>query len=447
MYNVISKFSNKFSFITDLELLYFGCRWDDCEYGFDSVFLLDDVEITDDIALKWPCALREHWNMISPLVELVRGLLHYGTAITVGCGLLLNFLAFIVLISPRMQRQTTNTYLAALAVFDACVLVFNFMVGVLRGQNQDPINKAFQDNEWLCLLHSVVVELFNLLSVWMIVCFTVERCIAVYLPLKASTLISKKKTRGTVIGITVFLLAFSLHKLFVSGFEGDSVFGYKACITNRKKYPEAIFFYVAFNTALPTIAIIVLNSMIIFKVNQSQKIRKAMSRYGTKTSKGDKTAEKQAKRDTKVTKTLLVISSAYIILVLPLGITQMVELYWNNVRKEPPSADDPEQQLLYIDFMKRKHLLKWIRAFFFFFYQLNFAINFFLYILSTAKFRKELQSKFCIAPLTRQASGSQATGMTNADGGRGMSSKSFTSADSSDSERAAHKNQAFNETE
>lgn len=412
--------------------------------------MLDGVEITDDIALQWPCALREHWSVILPLVNLVRGLLHYGTAMTVACGLLFNLLAFLVLVSPRMQRQTTNTYLAVLAVYDGCVLVFNFMIGVLRGQNQEPINKAFQENEWLCLLHSVVVELFNLLSVWMIVCFTVERCIAVFLPLKASTLITKKKTKGTVFGITLFLLAFSLHKLFVSGFEGDSVFGYKACKTNRKTYPEAIFFYVAFNTALPTTLIIVLNSMIIYKVNQSQRLRKTMTRYGAKTNKGEKkTTERQAKRDSKVTKTLLVISSAYIILVLPLGITQMVELYWNNARKELPSADDPQQQMLYIVFMKRKHLLKWIRAFLFFFYQLNFAINFFLYILSTAKFRSELRSMFCLQKMNRQESGSAATGFTNADGGagRGMSSKSFTSGDSYDSEKMAQKNQAFNETE
>lgn len=304
-------------------------------------------------------------------------------------GLIFNIITMIILSSHRMRKQTTNMYLTALAFYDACVLIFNFMIGVLRGQNQEPINASFQGHEWLCKAHSVVVEVFNLLSVWMIVCFTVERCIAVFMPLKSAQLITSKKTKLTILGVSSALFIFSLHKIFVSGFEGDSVFGYKACLTKRKKYPEAIFFYVAFNTAFPTLIIIFANLSIIIKLHQTSALKRNRSvgtvkRSAERTDSGNRTGN-----EAKVTKTLLLVSSTYIILILPLGVTQMVELYWNNARVVKPAATDA-----YIDFIKTKHLLKWIRSLFFFFYQLNFAINFFLYILSTEKFRRIFMSMF-----------------------------------------------------
>jgi hypothetical protein len=67
-----------------------------------------------------------------------------------------------------------NMYLSALAIYDCLALTMNFMIGVLRGQNKN-VNKTFQDYEDLCKFHGVIVEVFNLLSIWIIVSFTIER--------------------------------------------------------------------------------------------------------------------------------------------------------------------------------------------------------------------------------------------------------------------------------
>lgn len=232
----------------------------------------------------------------------------------------------------------------------------------------------FQANEGLCTFHGVIVELFNLLSVWVIVSFTVERFLSVKFPLKARTW-SSNKTLIALIVVSVVVFLVSLHKIAVSGFEGDSVYGYKACKTRRLIFKEIIYLYVALNTWLPTVLIVLLNSQILIEIRKNNKKRQEM------------TQTTMSKSDEKATKLLLIVSSTYVLLVLPLGIVQTTELIWNGTMKVDPGHPG------YIHFMMIKIRLKWTRAFFFFFYQFNFVINFFLYVASSSatRFRANLR--------------------------------------------------------
>ena len=286
-----------------------------------------------------------------------------------------------------MRYGTTNMYLFALALYDSCVLIFNFMIGVLRGQNTD-VNKTFQENEWLCLIHSVVVELFNLQSVWMIVCFTIERYIAVRFPLKVSQLCSVKRTKMAIGLVSTTILIISIHKIFISGFEGDSVFGYKACWTNRKKYREVMYFYVAFNTWLPAVIITILNLLILSIIRQSMKVRQRMSVKSQRQKRAN-----IIKREIHITRTLLFTSIAYVVLLLPLGTIQTTELWMKSAHQVSPSSSSVEQES-YISYTKIFWLLKWIRCLSFFLYQFNFSINFFIYLATNLRFRFTCMTKF-----------------------------------------------------
>jgi len=344
-----------------------------CPYTYDVVEDLVGTNITQADALKWPCELRTFWVQLLPLVNLVRFLLSYGTSLIVICGVFFNMLSFIVLTSKHMRKTTSNLYLAFLAIYDTCSLTFNFMIGVIRG-NSEAANKNFQSSESLCTFHGVVVELFNLLSVWIIVSFTLERFAMVKFPLKVRTW-SPKKTVVTLFIVSATMTIVSFHKIAVSGFEGDSVFGYKACKTRRKILKEIIYLYVALNTWLPTCTIVTLNGVIIWELKKNQKKRAQM------------TQSSMTKSDEKATRLLLMVSSTFVLLVLPLGIVQSVELIWNGTQQVPPGHQD------YFHYMKTKMQLKWARAFFFFFYQLNFTINFFLYVSSSAsRFRANLRN-------------------------------------------------------
>ncbi|KAK3089801.1 hypothetical protein FSP39_006641 [Pinctada imbricata] len=276
-----------------------------CSVGYDSIEDLQGKNLTESDKLAWPCELRQLWVDISPFVALVRGLLSYGTSIIVAFGLIFNCLSFIVLTRKHMRKSTTNLYLSALAIYDSLSLTLNFMIGVLRGQNPDTVNKDFQRYEDLCRFHGVIVELFNLLSVWIIVSFTIERFIMVKFPLKSKNLTPRRALYSVAI-VSTCVFIFSLHKIAVSGFEGDSVFGYKACKTRRAILPEIIYFYVAFNTWFPTFIIVTLNTLILLEIRSKRKRRQEMTNAST-----------MSKSDEKATKLLLIVSSTYIILIMP----------------------------------------------------------------------------------------------------------------------------------
>ena len=359
--------------------------------------------MTADVRLAWPCELREYWHSMVPLSQLTRLLMSYGTMVVISIGLLLNILSFRVLSMPRLLKHSSNLYLLALSVYDSCVLIFNFMIGVLRGQNPETINRTFQLLEWLCITHSVGVELFSLLSIWMIVCLTLERLIVVFWPLKASRYCSVKRTRIIILVTSLIILAVSCHKILVSGFEGDSVFGYKACHTHREIVSHAVFFYVAFNTWLPIVLIIVVNVLITWKIQRSGVIRQSLSatRLSSNQSLGSTTAKNMrsvSTKDMKFTRTMKAVSITYLALVLPLGIMQSFELYWNYVQESPASSDADEKRD-YIYYQKGKLLLKHIRTLAFFLYQWNFAVNFFIYFVRNHKFRVALQKILPCLPI------------------------------------------------
>lgn len=344
-----------------------------CPYTYDVVEELIGKNVTEKDAMAWPCDLRTVWVEILPLVNIVRFLLSYGTTIIVIGGVCLNILSFVVLTQKHMRKATSNMYLAFLAIYDTGSLTFNFLTGVIRG-NSESANKNFQNSEILCTFHGVVVELFNLLSVWIIVAFTIERFLMVKFPLKARTW-SPRKTVVTLGIVSTVMTLVSFHKIAVSGFEGDSVFGYKACKTRRKIFKEIIYLYVALNTWLPTFLLVTLNLIIIKELRMNSAKRAQM------------TQASMSKSDERATRLLLMVSSTYVLLVLPLGLVQCTELIWNGTMAVPPGHPD------YLGFMSTKIRLKWTRAFFFFFYQMNFAINFFLYVASSSavRFRASLR--------------------------------------------------------
>ncbi|XP_014679173.1 PREDICTED: probable G-protein coupled receptor 139 [Priapulus caudatus] len=350
----------------------------ECQVSHTIVDGLENAALTKDIQELWPCELLQFWLHFEPFVHFVQWLLHYGTALIIIVGLGCNILSLCVLSQKSMRNSSSNLYLRMLAFYDSLALVMNFMVGVLRGQYES-INRTYQDSEHLCKAQAVFVEVFNLLSVWIIVAFTIERYLLIVYPLK-SKLVTYARTRLTVIGVSVAVIAFSMHKIFISGFEGDSVFGYKACRTSRKTYRQAVYFYVAFNTWLPTIIIFALNMRILVQLQKNRSKRAAMTNNRNVKLKGDDRA----------TRLLLTVSCVYLFLISPLGVTQTIELIYNSVAKVAPGHDG------YTGFMIGKLRLKWTRAFFFFFYQINFAINFFLYVSTSSgeRFRQGLRLLF-----------------------------------------------------
>ncbi|XP_064618194.1 rhodopsin-like [Liolophura sinensis] len=322
----------------------------------------------DVLKAKIKCQIDAFNLRILPFTTLVQGLLYYGTTVIVCVGLFFNAVSFVVLTRKRMRKSSVNMFLTALTISDSLSLTMNFMIGVTRAQNFSA-NQSFMDNQSLCKLHGVFVVVFNLLSVWTIVSFTIARFLIVKYPHKAKKF-TEKRTLIIIASVWLAVIMFSCHKIFIAGFEGDSVFGYKGCQTDRLRVPDIGKFYVAFNTWLPSLLILTLNVFIIRMIRKQNVRRQTMIQSTNLTT---------SRLDVKATKVLLTVSFTYFVLRSPLGIIQTLELFWDNTVHATPLVDP-----LYVFNCLIKIQLKWIRAFFFFFYQLNFAVIFFLNVFVSA---------------------------------------------------------------
>ncbi|CAG7668679.1 unnamed protein product, partial [Allacma fusca] len=299
---------------------------------------------------------------------------------------LLNGFSFYILLSSGLAKNGSGIYLLILAVCDSGNLLFNYAVGVARGQSNE-INNWFKGDEWLCRFHGVFVDIFQLYSAWIVVGFTVERCLVVWYPL-ALRQSKQYRSRIVVTSLGIVFTLFALSKLFLTGFEKDSVFGYTACCSKRLKWDGMAYVGVAFQTWIPTCLVFTFNCIMFYKLRLIKLQRyRLTSQHSRKHTSGE---NKQSffTRPSSTTPMLITVSLAYLILVFPLGIVQTIELHWN-VRHYLRPIDKTR----YVDWMMTKLLLKFIRSFCFCLYQLNFSVNFFLYFASGSQFRLHLLHK------------------------------------------------------
>ncbi|CAK9301145.1 unnamed protein product [Gordionus sp. m RMFG-2023] len=152
--------------------------------------------------------------------------------ILVGC--LLNGMAFVAFTFRgnktgfKSNNANYNLYLGALSIWDTCTLIFNFAVGVMRALSPK-VNAFYMRTPILCSSDGVVVEFFNLQSAWTIVSFSVERLLTTYLPFKFTPKNQEPRFFKVMTYFFITNLFFSSLKLLVSGFEGNSAFGYPGC--------------------------------------------------------------------------------------------------------------------------------------------------------------------------------------------------------------------------
>ncbi|XP_045192904.2 thyrotropin-releasing hormone receptor-like [Mercenaria mercenaria] len=122
------------------------------------------------------------------LMELVEYRVHkvislYIPPILLIMGTFGNMFSFLILRNKTMTRQSTNSFLSALALADSVVL----FVGLLKNWIGEMSGLDIQNQaDWLCKLTSLLIYSSSHFSVWLIIAVTIERYIAVSQPLHAS---------------------------------------------------------------------------------------------------------------------------------------------------------------------------------------------------------------------------------------------------------------------
>ncbi|XP_043279684.1 uncharacterized protein [Venturia canescens] len=329
-----------------------------------------------DLEFIWPCQARSYWLYLQPFVKFVRVLLNYVTPFIIIIGVTLNVVSFGMLNTVAMSDSGLALYLRALALSDNGALIFNYAVGVARSQSLY-VNSLFMNSRFLCGSNSVSMELFQFTSTWLVVCLTWARVAAVIFPLQTRKKIyTSRSTVLTIATLTCTSFVISLTKLYYGGYESDSVFEFVPCQIKTKPWGNAMYFYIAFSTWLPSLFIFIGNVLLIVHMRKSDLIRNQLTR----------TSGTSSNATSRTSRMLLAVSIVYLVLLLPIGIVETLELYWDVVLVKYPSMNN-EENARYISWLEEKMLLKWCRGFFFHVYHWNFAINFFLYYLTGKKFR------------------------------------------------------------
>ena len=205
-------------------------------------------------------------------------------------------------------------------------------------------------------------------SSWFVTLISIERGIVVWFPLKAKSIITSKRICFSVALVYICLGTFNAIWGYFTDFILDGV-----CQVNKtsdaNRYLEQLFAMLGSCVMLiiPAIIISTLNALTIYKVTKQSRFRKEVQT----TYKDDETR--------KITGMLICVSVAFVILAVPITIAHTYVSYTG-----------------YTDLFSSKELSKVIiRKITQTMEQLNYSINYFLYVMCSAAFRKEVMAILC----------------------------------------------------
>ena len=300
----------------------------------------------------------------------------YFTPIIIVVGLIGNALSMKVFHSRRMRKVSASFYLTALAVSDSLVLVTYVLLDWLaRGLPMWPGSRSYNllIVPGMCQVTLLLSYVFRFMSAWLIVIFTVERFIGVCKPLHRRALCTHQFAKRAIIGIMITAFVLSSYKPALSGIiqKGNSTF-----CAHKPDYVMVSFvldaIYACIITVLPFSIIAVLNCLILKKLNDTKQRHKR-----------SKMAVDESCIKLEFTAILLTISSTFVVLNMPYFILWCMNFHQqlnNSLTLANPTQAERMRGWMYI-----------AKTIFFG----NYCVNFFMYSLTGAYFRRQLIGLLC----------------------------------------------------
>lgn len=282
----------------------------------------------------------------------------------------------IFIMTQRRMRSSTNWYLAALAIFDMCYLVFSFILSIQHYPHIHDAHFYFYWKLWPYLI--TFTDASSNSSVWITVTFTIERYIAVCYPMKGKVLCTESRAKKMI--IIVFLSSFLIT--LPTAFEWNiiEVVNSQNATEIRAVYSElglnpiyvSVYYWIVsvLFIIIPIILLAVFNAFLIQSVHSSKTQRKTMTRR--------RETGEQARQESKITVMLIAVVILFLFCQLP---TAVILLYGSFHHVEPGSNED--------------YLLRGLGNIFNFLVALNAAGNFVVYCLLSQKYRRTLLMIFC----------------------------------------------------
>ena len=302
----------------------------------------------------------------------------YFTPIILVVGIVGNSLCLNVFLSRNMRCLSASTYLAALSTSDLSVLVFYVTVEWLRrglAYLVPETKMEFLDINGICQVQLYLSYVSRFLSAWIVVAFTVERYIGVCHPLQRRYICSSKSTRRIVAAIFLIAVIIVIYKPILSGVY-ISRFGTPYC-TGSIEHGFVAFvldgIFAILITLVPFIVITVLNVLIMKKLYFRNKRQKAC-----------KIITEESVIRLEFTIILLAISVCFIAFNIPYFVL-WCRNFLNSKYVSTSVENSSDANLQYW-----RGVLYFARTIFY----MNYCINFFLYSITGAYFRREVRMLF-----------------------------------------------------
>ena len=296
-------------------------------------------------------------------------------------GLIGNSIAMIVFLGTYLRRLSLSIYLAALSISDTIFLLCMFIIWL------EYVQVPLFHTVGICQIVVYTSYTSGFLSVWFVVSFSVERFIAIWIPLRKPDMCTTKRAKMVVIGLSVFaMLAYSCSLRTV---------GLKVIVNNSREFVLCtplneynnihqilLFSDTVITMFIPFLAILFLNTTIAYRIWFFSKERwsiEATETYLLRNTRPPVSITNLCNvAQIKVTKMLLIVSTVFLVVNLPSYIVRIQVFLTSFIEV---NYTTPIRQYLFL------HVSQMI-------YYIGFSINFFLYSYCSDRFRKAMARFF-----------------------------------------------------
>ncbi|CAH1782406.1 unnamed protein product [Owenia fusiformis] len=293
-------------------------------------------------------------------------------------GLFGNIMTIFVLARSRLKYTSCSRYLILLSASDSIILLIGLGHFWLTFAFQTDIRNLYP---WMCKVQPFLLYSANHFSVWLLVSVTVERVVTIYMPLRAKTIITKKKVWGIIAVIGSCAVLVNVHTLVtydlvsVNVPEGEVVI----CLCPARychfaRY-VAVWIDAIFASYLPFTILIISNIFIIKEITKTSTKKKRLARGSSRRSI-------KANDDQTRSLTIMLLAISVIFLLLTSPVTVFLGGYDHFQRQV---NNDPKRKLQFQITNVIVHMI----------WYLNSSVNFLMYCVSGSRFRQELFVLVC----------------------------------------------------
>ncbi|GJQ83087.1 hypothetical protein Trydic_g20099 [Trypoxylus dichotomus] len=142
----------------------------------------------------------------------------YYIPVMIFVGLIGNFLSCVVFLTTYLKMRSSSYYLAALAIADFAFLIVLTIVNC----SFNGIFEIFNKEGW-CQFLVYISSVASILSVWLIVAFTVERFVAVQYPLQRPSICTVSRSKATVCLLSTVAILSQCYVFWTAGVRKNDI--------------------------------------------------------------------------------------------------------------------------------------------------------------------------------------------------------------------------------